>query len=270
MRRRLFREFALLSLLFAAVVASITPAQAQVLYGSMVGTVEDSTGATVPSATVTITSKESGQTRTATTNESGGYSIGNVLAGTYELKVSAAGFRTFVETDVAITINNVARVNVKLEVGGTTEQITVAASAALLQADKADVHVEINAKEITDLPLANYRNYQSLIDLVPGATPGVQQNSLLGAPARALSTNVNGTNRNNNITRLDGAVNLYLWLPHHTAYVAPADTVETVSVATNNFDAEQGMAGGAAITVATKSGTNELHGSLSPITPTII
>jgi hypothetical protein len=89
----------------------------------------------------------------------------------------------------------------------------------------------------------------------------VQQNSIQGAPARALSTNVNGTNRNNNITRLDGTVNLYLWLPHHTAYVAPAETVETVSVATNNFDAEQGMAGGAAITVATKSGTNELHGS---------
>ena len=56
-------------------------------------------------------------------------------------------------------------------------------------------------------------------------------------------------------------MNLYLWLPHHTAYVAPADTVETVSVSTNNFDAEQGMAGGAAITVVTKSGTNELHGT---------
>jgi len=97
---------------------------------------------------------------------------------------------------------------------------------------------------------------------VPGATPGVQQNSIQGAPARALSTNINGTNRNSNITRLDGAVNIYLWLPHHTVYVAPAETVDTVSVATNNFDAEQGMAGGAAITVATKSGTNELHGSV--------
>ena len=163
--------------------------------------------------------------------------------------------------DLAVTINNVARINVKLEVGGTTEQVTVEASAALLQSDKADMHVELNAKEVTDLPLANYRNYQSLINLVPGATPGDQQNSLLGAPARALATNINGTNRNNNITRLDGAVNLYLWLPHHTAYVAPADTVETVSVSTNNFDAEQGMAGGAAITVVTKSGTNELHGT---------
>ena len=105
----------------------------------------------------------------------GMYSIDNVLAGTYQLKVTAAGFRPFVETNLAVTINNVARVNMKLEVGGTTEQVTVEASAALLQSDKADVHVELNAKEVTDLPLANYRNYQSLINLVPGATPGISR-----------------------------------------------------------------------------------------------
>jgi outer membrane receptor protein involved in Fe transport len=253
----MFRGLAVLTL----VLSVSAPVRAQVLYGSVVGTVEDSTGAVVQGASVVLTSSESGQNRAATTNESGLYSITNVLAGNYQLKVTATGFRPFVETNLAVTINNVARVNVKLEVGGTTEQVTVEASAALLQSDKADVHVELNAKEVTDLPLANYRNYQSLINLVPGATPGDQQNSLLGAPARALATNINGTNRNNNITRLDGAVNLYLWLPHHTAYVAPADTVETVSVSTNNFDAEQGMAGGAAITVVTKSGTNELHGT---------
>ena len=237
------------------------PVRAQVLYGSVVGTVQDSSGAVVPGAAVVLTSASTGQNRSTVTNETGLYSLANVLAGTYLLKVTAAGFRPFSETDVAVTINNVARIDVKLEVGGATEQVTVEASAALLQSDKADVHVELNAKEVTDLPLANYRNYQSLINLVPGATPGDQQNSLLGAPARALATNINGTNRNNNITRLDGAVNLYLWLPHHTAYVAPADTVETVSVSTNNFDAEQGMAGGAAITVVTKSGTNQLHGT---------
>ena len=252
---------ALLAILAIAGLA-VSPAHAQVLYGSVVGTVEDATGAVVQGATVVITNKSTGQVRQATTNEAGQYSIANVLAGTYELAVTAAGFRPFTETDVNATINNVTRIDVKLEVGGTTEQITVSASAALLQSDKSDVHVELNTREVTDLPLANYRNYQSLINLVPGATPGVQQNSLLGAPARALSTNINGTNRNNNITRLDGAVNLFLWLPHHTAYVAPAETVETVSIATDNFDAEQGMAGGAAITVATKSGTNDLHGSL--------
>jgi hypothetical protein len=259
MRNQVHRRSAALAASLFVLLAS--PVEAQVLYGSIVGTVNDPTGAVVPGATITISDKSTGQSRETTTNEAGQYSLSNVIAGTYELKVAKAGFRLYTATNVAATINNVARVDVRLDVGTANEQITVAANGSLLQTDKADLHVEINTKEVTDLPLANYRNYQSLINLVPGATPGVQQNSLLGAPARALSTNINGTNRNNNITRVDGAVNLYLWLPHHTAYVAPAETVDTVSIATNNFDAEQGMAGGAAITVVTKSGTNEFHGA---------
>src|SRR4029453_15762813 len=74
--------------------------------------------------------------------------------------------------------------------------------------------------------------------------------------------NVNGQNRNNNGTRTDGATNLNIWLPHHNVYVSPAETIDTVNISTNNFDAEQGMAGGAAITVVTKSGTNEFKGSV--------
>jgi hypothetical protein len=96
---------------------------------------------------------------------------------------------------------------------------------------------------------------------VPGTTPAGFQNAITDTPARALTTNVNGTARNNNNTRLDGATNIYIWLPHHAVYVAPADTVDTVSMTTASFDAEQGMAGGASVTVLTKSGTNEFHGS---------
>ena len=103
--------------------------------------------------------------------------------------------------------------------------------------------------------------FRSLIDLVPGATPAGFQNSISDTPARALITNVNGVNRNNNRTKVDGATNVFIWLTHHTAYVPPAETIETVSITTSAFDAEQGMAGGAAITVSTKSGTNDRHGS---------
>src|SRR5882757_242437 len=97
------------------------PVHAQVLYGSIVGTVLDGAGAVVPGATVVLTDAATGQNRATTTNEAGMYSLTNVLAGTYQLKVSGKGFRPFVETDVAATINNVARIDVKLEVGGTTE-----------------------------------------------------------------------------------------------------------------------------------------------------
>src|SRR5207248_5284785 len=103
--------------------------------------------------------------------------------------------------------------------------------------DKADVHTELSAQEIQNMPMSNYRNYQSLIDLVPGSTPARFQNANTDTPARALSTNINGTARNNNGTRLDGAVNVFMWLPHHTVYVPPAETIETVNISTDNFDA---------------------------------
>ena len=112
------------------------------------------------------------------------------------------------------------------------------------------------------MPLNQYRNYQTLINLVPGATPGVFQNAIADTPERALSTNINGTNRNNNNTRVDGAADVFVWLPHHTVYVPPAETIQEVNVSTNNFDPEQGMTGGAAVTVITKSGTNQFHGVL--------
>jgi len=258
---RAFHTPALMVLLILAVCLWATPASAQVLYGSITGTVTDQSGAVIPAARVEITNQATQQTREVETNASGQFTVSNVLPGVYDLKVTAEGFRTYTQTGLNVTANTVVRADVSLEVGQVTEQITVEASALTLQTDKTDVHTELNAEEITDLPLAKYRNYQSLINLVPGATPARFQNANTDTPARALTTNINGVNRNNNNTRLDGAVNVYIWLPHHTVYVPPAETIETVNISTNNFDAEQGMAGGAAITVLTKSGTNDLHGS---------
>ncbi len=96
---------------------------------------------------------------------------------------------------------------------------------------------------------------------MPGATPAAFQNDQTDTPGRSLRTFVNGTNPNSNNTRLDGASSVNIWLPHHVGYVAPAETIDTVNISTNNFDAGQGMAGGAAITLVTKSGTNRLKGS---------
>ena len=131
----------------------------------------------------------------------------------------------------------------------------------LLKTDKADTGSAFTSKEIEDLPLPEFRNYQSLLDLVPGSTPSEFQNAEIDTPARALSTTINGTNRNNNSTRVDGATNQFTWLPHHTLYVAPAETIASVNVTTGSFSADQGLAGGAAVTVITKSGTNRLQGS---------
>ncbi|MEJ7709914.1 MAG: carboxypeptidase-like regulatory domain-containing protein [Pyrinomonadaceae bacterium] len=204
---------------------------------------------------------ETGLTREAVTNESGDYTIQNAQPGTYDVKVTRQGFSTSAIAGVPVTTNNVARIDASLKVGEITDVVTVTSDATLLQTDSAEVKTELSAREITALPLNQYRNYQSLLDLVPGSTPAGVQNSIVDTPGRALTTNVNGTARNINTTRLDGAANIMVWLPHHTVYVAPAETIQEVVVTTSSFDAEQGLAGGAAISVQTKSGTNEFHGS---------
>lgn len=257
MRLRVF----LFLFLLALTAATLPTANAQVLYGSVVGLVEDPSGAGVPNAAVTLTNRGTSQTYEIKTDEAGRYSIGNVAPGEYDLKVAASGFRPFSQTNISVTPNTVARSDVKLEVGTMTEQITVQAEATLLQTDKSDTHTTINTKEVSNLPLPGYRNYQSLINLVPGATPARFQNSIIDTPNRSLQTNINGTNPNNNSTRIDGASSINLWLPHHAGYVVPEEMVDTVNITTSAADAEQGMAGGGSVTVVTKSGTNQLHGS---------
>ena len=261
-RRRNGLTLGLECVLCVALAIAVAPtAQAQVLYGSVVGTVTDESGAVIPGAEVEIINTGTGTSLSASTTEDGSYRFTNVQAGAYDVSVASDGFRGVTQTGHAVTINSVLRVDVSLAIGQVTEVITVEASAAALQTEKADTGAEITSAAVQDLPLPGFRNYQSLVNLVPGATPARFQNSILDTPARSLSTNINGTNRNNNVTRIDGAASINVWLPHHAGYVAPADTVETVNITTGSGDAEQGLSGGASTTVVTKSGTNEVHGS---------
>jgi len=218
--------------------------QAQVLYGSIVGTVTDPSAAVIAKAQIRAVNPATGETRETTTDDAGHFTLSNLIPGSYDIRVSAPSFRTYTRTGVPASVNTVSRVDVQLEVGGTSQEVTVAANAAMLQTDKSDVHTDLTTQELSNLPLPAYRNYQSLYSLVPGATPPQFQNSVTDTPQRSLTTNVNGTNRNNNNTRVDGAGDVFVWLPHHTAYVPPQETIETVNITTDGFDAEQGMAGG--------------------------
>ncbi len=235
-------------------------ANAQVLYGSVTGTVSDQSGAAVPKAHVTLTNRATGVARETDADENGHYLITDVSPGSYDLKVTAGGFRPLTQTNLTVTANTVTNADVGLQVGAVSEQVVVEASTVTLQTEKTDLHTDLTEKAILEMPLNQYRNYQTLINLVPGATPGRFQNAIADTPERALSTNINGTNRNNNNTRVDGATDVFVWLPHHAVYIPPAETVQEVNISTNNFDPEQGMTGGAAITVITKSGSNQFHG----------
>ena len=253
------RAVAMVAIAAAALVPA--PASAQTLYGSIVGTVTDESGAPVPGANVTATNSGTGLNLETTSDTTGNYAFRNLLPGVYDLAASVQGFRELRLTGIRVSAGNPVRFDLKLEVGALAEAVTVVGASSLLQTEKADLSTEITSKEVVNLPLNQFRNYQGLLNLVPGATPAQFQNAEIDTPGRALRTNVNGTQPNSNAFRIDGAVSLNVWLPHHVGYVNSAETIETVNVSTNNFDADQGMAAGAAVTVVTKSGTNEFHGS---------
>ncbi|MEN3339904.1 MAG: hypothetical protein V7647_3580 [Acidobacteriota bacterium] len=234
---------------------------AQVLYGSVAGTLTDESGAVVPKAVVTVTNTSTGLSREATTTDDGYYTIPNLPEGTYDLTVNAGGFKPYTQKNINVPVNAVTRVNAVVQIGALNEQVTVEAATTALQTTRSDVSVNLDTRAIENLPLAGYRNFQSLINLVPGATPARYQNAITDTPGRALSTNVNGQERGANNTRVDGSADILVTMPHHAAYVPPAESIQQVNIATNNFDAEQGMTGGAAVTVVTKSGTNAFRGS---------
>ncbi|HEY3838711.1 MAG TPA: TonB-dependent receptor [Bryobacteraceae bacterium] len=247
-------------ILFVCLVTMIpSQATAQVLYGSVVGSVQDESGASVPNALVTILNNATSQARNTNTAADGAYSFTDLPEGAYVLKVAAPGFRTAQTNDVRVNINVTARYDVHLQVGERAETVSVEANATAIQTESADVHATLSSNQVTQLPLPGYRNYQSLINLVPGATPAAYQNAVSGSPARSLNTNINGTTNTSNNTRLDGALDMRGSLPAQSLYVPPAESIETVNITTNDFDAEQGLAGGAAINVVTKSGTNQIH-----------
>lgn len=235
-------------------------ARAQVLYGTLLGAVSDPQKSPAAGVKVVAANEATGQTRVEMTDDLGLYAMRDLQPGTYKVVMSAAGFATTARTAVPVSVNVTTRLDISLQLASTQQTVEVVASAPALQTDKGDIHTDITAKEVQDLPSNAYRNYQTVLNLVPGATPTQFQNAMMDTPGRSLTTNINGTSRNNNITRIDGAVMTFPYLPHQTLYNPPVESIELVNVVTNSFQAEQGLAGGAAITVITKSGTNDLHG----------
>ena len=242
-------------------VVSWSPAllEGQVLYGSLVGNVTDPSGGVVL-ASVRLVNRGTGQSVEMPTNAAGLYTFTNVAAGTYDLTVTAPGFSTYTQQGIEINVNTVQRHDISLKVGAVTETVMVEGTAVSLKTDKSDVSAEIPGAVVTELPLPRYRNFQSLVNLVPGASPARFQNATTDSPQRSLATNVNGTSRAANTTRIDGTVTMQLQL-RHAMYLPASETIEVVNVTTDAADAEQGLSGGSSITVQTKSGTNRFHGS---------
>ncbi|MFY9852324.1 MAG: TonB-dependent receptor [Terracidiphilus sp.] len=265
MNRR-FNAVAIRTLLIGALLAmcfgSMT-VNAQVLYGSITGAVTDTTGAVIPGAAVTLTNQGTGAVRSTTASGGGTYLLLDVLPGTYTVTVPAKGnFAGTSVKDIQIEVNREVRVDITLHPASVSTQVTVTEAQALLQTETAEVNDEISQTQFSQMPLTSSagRNFEALYTLIPGGANVKEQNSTASNPSRAMSVNVNGMSMNGNTTRIDGAVNYYGWLTYLIAYVPPPDSIENVSVTTNDFNAEQGQAGGASIKITTKSGTHDFHG----------
>ena len=194
-----------LALFAMLTLAPANPAYAQALYGSIVGTVTDASGAAIPGATVKVTHTETNQSRDARTNEAGGFSITTLPTGAYDVTVSHDGFQTYASRGLMVGVSGVVRVNAALEIGAITESVRVNAQAVTLQTDSAEVRSQIQTKSLEELPVPGNRNYQNLLIMVPGFSPPANQHSVSASPSRALTFSANGTSRNSNNIRIEGA-----------------------------------------------------------------
>ena len=249
---------------FAAVsmIVFLAPvASAQVLYGSVVGNVTDTSGGAIPEASVKLLQAGTGFSRQAQTNESGQFQFATVPGGIYTITISKTGFSTRSNDALNVSPNAVSRFDVSLEVGAVTDSIRVEAFAQSLQTDRAEVRSEITSKQFENAPLPPGRNYSHLFKVLPGFTYPRNGNGPSVDPSRAALYNVNGTTNQSNSVRIEGSGVNQIWLPHLPGYTPSLESIETVNITTNSFDAETGLAGGAAVNVQIKSGTNDFHGS---------
>src|SRR5438093_1627370 len=248
-------------LVFVTQLLSPAPLHGQAVKASLVGTITDSSGAVVPGAEVVITEVNTNFTRSAVTNESGNYVFGNLNPGVYRVEAKLTGFKTAIVDKVDVLVNTTRRVDLQLRPGAISEAVTVSAEAApLLQTDRSDIGRKIEITQMQELPLGRNRNFQILVNLVPGTSPVTREHSEFFNSQDALATRVNGQSRYGNNVQIEGVDN------NHrtgllTALIPPIEALQTVDVTTSNYDAELGRAGGAVTNVVLKSGTNGFHGS---------
>ena len=251
---------AVLSVVIAS--AWISPVAAQVTTGTIVGTVTDPNGV-VPGANVVIHEVNRGTSDTFVTDATGSYTAPFLTPGTYRIEINVSGFKKWVRDGVILQVNQRARVDAVLEVGRLEETTTVVASAPLLRTDSSEVGTVIEERAIKELPL-NGRNFATLVYLTPGITPGQAGENLSGAstfnPRGASNFNALGHQANANAWLIDGIDNNEYTF--NTVIIAPSvEQVREFKVLSGVFSAEFGRGAGV-VSVATKSGSNMLHGTV--------
>jgi Carboxypeptidase regulatory-like domain/TonB dependent receptor-like, beta-barrel len=250
-------------LLFVATLLGLTalPLMSQEVSAGITGRVTDPSGGAIVGATVTAKDLDRGTPWTTKTNEDGIYAFPRIPVGRYELKVENAGFKTYSAPELVLEVNQRARVDARMEVGGVTETVTVSGDAAQLQTDTTQVGNVISANTIVNTPLIS-RNPISLTLLAPGVTTpnpsGFNNGVRTSGGGRPY---VNGNREEGNNFLLDGVDNNQT-SDNLSSYQPNLDAIQEFKMITNNASAEFGNFQGGIINVVVKSGTNQFHGNV--------
>ena len=228
--------------------------------GSISGTVKDPSGAAISGAKVVIASPERGITRDMTTNSTGDYSQAALPQGTYDISVTAAGFKKYQAKAVALDVAEKARVDVTLEVGATTTEVVVQGeNVAQVETQSSELAGVVTGKEITQLEL-NGRNFTTLVSLVPGVSNQTGMDEPQVGINGSVAFSMNGGRTEYNNWELDGGDNMDNG-SNGTLNVYPSvDAISEFKVLTSNYGAQYGRNGSGTVEVETKAGTRAFHG----------
>ncbi|HEX4022673.1 MAG TPA: TonB-dependent receptor [Acidobacteriaceae bacterium] len=228
---------------------------------SLNGTVKDSDGAVIPGATITLTNGNTGVVQTKVSSGAGVYSFVNVPPGNYTLQATRDGFKTVLQPEFRLQVNQASTINFTLQVGSATSKVVVSAQGIELQTSTADLGAVVGTKQILDLPL-NGRNFTELLLLTPGASPANPLQNSGGAPGAIGSfvyPAINGQSNRSNLFLLDGVTN-YGAAGDTNAVQPTIDDILEFKVQSHNDEAEYGQVVGGIVALVTKSGANAYHG----------
>jgi hypothetical protein len=243
------------------------PIQAQtVSTGAIGGTVTDPSGAVIPRVNITATERATGSKRTVATDSSGGYRFSLLPPGDYQLRFEAKGFKTVIPPDLRVVVTEISTLNIQMILGEAQETVEVSATAQVVQSENATLGTVVESRTITELPLST-RNYTQILTMSTGVVADVSNASNLGNGTQDFY--VNGSSNTSNNFQMDGAdVNNFgsgrsgTFLQQGGIPIPNPDAIQEFKIQTSLYDAGYGRGAGANVEVVTKSGSNQLHGSV--------
>ena len=248
----------------AMAALSLVPVSAQTVAGSISGLVSDSSGGVIPGVEIEVTDIDRNVSFQTTSNESGFYLVTPLPPGKYRITAQSDGFRRYVLEPFPIATQQKASLNIALEVGAVSESVTVTGSAQLVETTNSTLSGVVENKRIMDLPL-NGRNVYALAALTPGVFARRPQTGINTEGFHSIGIfTVNGGRDSSNAIMMDGVpvtMNSNTSNMNANSALPTIEGVEEFRIQTNSYSAEYGRSGGGVLTIATKSGTNQLHGS---------